>query len=342
MAYTHAQLTEAAIKLRNRPDHQNPAKNPAAINVHVSPSAQPIVAAVLASPEHAAIAAGQAPAPGETSAAAPLNPREQMSLEANRRHQICGFAATLCGTAVQTGVAATPFVPFKAQRMIVSNYTIAVGTDVVTSGISSIMVGKKPQFASLDSEPVGTFAAGQAGDFVRFDECPPSTPISAQVTLAASATFYGALVGVTRGEKNQARPQGGKISRLPIKPTTVAGGASANIACTPTKPFWPRKIVLDMPGTSVYGTTAVTTVAGTVDGSSFNIQEIFVGTRPQFVHAPLAATTAYVPGVLYSGLYDLWLDFDMADTNVPITFQVVNLATVSAVFGGVIEGDVLD
>ena len=98
--------------------------------------------------------------------------------------------------------------------------------------------------------------------------------------------------------------------------------------------FWGRQVILDGTAADQLGVTATASTGC----ASFNINGLFVGSDPQFMNLPTAS--APVPGNLFNGLFDLFEDFDMADTAVPYVFQNTNVGTATVTFGGVILGDV--
>lgn len=334
MAFTDDQLTAAAQNLAARPDFQNPAKTPSA---PVHPSAAPIVQAVLASPKHRMIAQGASPLSG---AGAQLDPHQQRRNPHNRV-QLLGFNSTAIGSGLTAGVTATPYENFTGKRMIASGVTIGAG--IIGSSVSNLQVGIVPVFAALGSEPIDSFAAGMTSGFTQFPTATPAIGISANVTLVASATFYGAIVGTSTKRKDANRPpsQYSKIQRLPIAQTAVAQTGAFNVTVTPTLPFWGRKLTLSDFQTSaapanILGLAATGATAGM---SQTNMTALSVGVNPQFLNLPSAS--APVPCVVFNALAEhMWLDFDMADTAVPYTFQCAPVGTGSVYFGGVLQGDV--
>ena len=334
--FSQADMMNTARKLAARPAHQNPALTPSAMQTHVAPKSQALVMATLNNPVTADIAAG-----GDgtgTGANAKLDPKISRGRDPGVRHQICGFAQVSLAAGVTTGVSAIPYQRFKATRAVIAPMTISGGTDTA-SAVSNWQVGTAPQFASLDAEPISMFAASSNAGFLDFDECAPSLSISAQVKVAATITFWGCLVGEASGQAIQPRPKRTKVARLPIKSTAIAPGSTINVTPTTTVDFWGRKIVLADAGTNQYGDTFNVT-AGSNGASGLLLQNIYVANVPQFLTAPTANVTTYVPCSLFMGLYDLWLDLDRATVSVPYTFQVYNPGTVTLLFAGVIEGDI--
>ena len=336
MAFSDAQLTAAAQNLAARPDHQNPAKTPAAMN-SVAPAAQPIVGAVLASPKHRMIAQG-----GSSSGANPsgLDPHQQ-NRNPNNRVQLLGFNSQAVGSGASSGVTATPYENFTGKRLIVSGVTMTQG-GIVGTNLSNIQVGIVPVFAALGSEPIDDFAAGLTGGYTQFPTATPAIGISANFTSLLSSTFYGAVVGTSTKRKDANRPPHGysKVQRLPIAQTATAQTGPFTVTVTPTLPFWGRKIVLSDFQTAVPQNILGTSATGATAGmSQTNITALSVGVNPQFLNLPSAS--APVPACVFNGLAEhMWLDFDMADTAVPYTFQCSPVGTGSVYFGGVIEGDI--
>ena len=349
-SFTPAQMLTAANKLKALPVHQNPVLTPSALQTHIPAQAQPIVSAVMANPTYARIAASGSSAGSPGTGSTPnttnlsqhpeLNPKNSRTRQANVRHQIVAFGQTNLSSGVTAQVSAIPYQTFKATRCVISPMTISGGTDKA-SAVSNWQVGTAPQFANLNSEPISMFAASNNAAFLDFNECAPSLSISASVQVAASITFWGALVGEAPGAAQQDRPMRTKVSRLPITSTSIAAASTITVTITPTVDFWGRKIVLADAGTNQWGDTFNIT-AGANGASGLLLQEIYVANVPQFLSAPTANVTAYVPCALFNGLYDLWLDLDRASVAVPYTFQVYNPGTVTLLFAGVIEGDIYD
>ena len=235
-------------------------------------------------------------------------------------------------------MSAIPYQRFAARRAVIAPMTISGGTDA-SSAVSNWQVGTVPQFASLDAEPISNFAASNQSGFLDFDECAPSLSISAQVKVTATITFWGCLVGEAPGQAIQERPKKTKVARLPIKSTAIAPTTTVTLTATTTVDFWGRKIVLADSGTNQFGDTFNVT-AGANGASGLLLSNIYVANVPQFLTAPTANVTTYVPCSLFMGLYNLWLDLDRATVAVPYTFQVYNPGTVTLLFTGVIEGDI--
>lgn len=340
--YTHSQLTNMAVAM-----HKTGVTHPS----QVPAESKQIVAAVLASPQHASIASsgiagggvqGSDPNSG-TAGAGTANANlgygpAHMRRTPNTRHQLLGFASVSLPTAVATTVSATPYRNFRVSRSIVSPWTIqnASASGISTASLSTWQVGSSPQFANLNAESIGIYAAGLNGGFQDFDEAASAIAISAVAISTVTATFYGALVGSTRRQKDNNRPASTKVQRLPITSTVAnIAAAQSSVTVTPTMPFWGRQILLDE--TTALGQLGMST-AGSSGAASFNVNGLFVGSDPQFMNSPGA--TNPVPGSTFNGNYDLFLDFDMADTAVFYTFQIQNIGSATAFFGGVILGDV--
>lgn len=336
-SFTDAQLTNAAQNLAGRARQDNPAHNPGAIR-QIPQEAQPLVAAVLSSPKHSQIArgevAGSQPAAGNGNA---LDPHGQ-TRKATQRVQLLGFTSALIGSALTVGVTATPYAPFTGKKIAAAPFTLGTG-GISGSSWGNLQVGVRPQFAALGQEPLDTLAAGLTAGFVELDEATPAIGISMNVTLSASATFYGAIVGTTRKAKDANRPpeQYRKIMRLPIADQSAGYTGNLNVTVTPTFPFWGRKIVIGEPdgiAECIMGLTST----GATGAAGINVTGLYVGANPQFMNLPTAS--APVPASIFNAMAEhMWLDLDMADTAVPIVFQTTVIGTVSCFFGGVIDGD---
>jgi hypothetical protein len=333
--FSQADMMSTAKKLAARPPHQNPAITPSAMQTHVKPASQALVMATLNNPVTADIAAG---GDGTGTGANALNPKNARTRSGSVRHQICGFAQVSLPANTTTGVSAIPYQRFAARRAVIAPMTISGGGDA-SSAVSNWQVGTIPQFASLDAEPISSFAASNQAGFLDFDECAPSLSISAQVKVAATITFWGCLVGEAPGQAIQDRPKHTKVARLPIKSTAIAPTTTVTVTATTTVDFWGRKIVLADAGTNQFGDTFNVT-AGANGASGLLLSNLYVANVPQFLTAPTANVTTYVPCSLFVGLYDLWLDLDRATVAIPYTFQVYNPGTVTLLFSGVIEGDI--
>lgn len=336
--YTNDQLTSAANALANRPRHMNPAHSPAAMNT-IPDAAKPLVSAVLNSPAHAAIAAGSGANTVNPGGSTSLDPHQQKR-NPNNRVQLLGFNTTTIGSAAQVGVTATPYENFLGKRIMVSPVTIGQA-GLNGSSVSNIQVGIVPAFAALGGEPLDSFACGLTPGYTELAMATPAIGISMNVTCAASASFYGCVVGTSTKRKDANRPQGqfSKIQRLPIAQNATAATGSFNVTVTPTLPFWGRKLVLSDYGSTASNIMGLTASGATAGMSQTNINALSVGVNPQFLNLPSAS--APVPAAAFNALAEhMWLDFDMADTAVPYTFQCSAVGTGSVFFGGVIEGDV--
>lgn len=330
--FTDSQLTRAAQQLAKRHPSDNPVHNSQAMS-QIAPDAQPIVAAVLASPTHAAIAAGASTSSGGGGTA--LNPKQNRHRGVpGQRHNIIGFATAALAAGATVGVNATSYAPFRAERVIISPYTI--GTCGDSSTIAQWQVGSDSQYASNDGEPLADFAGSMSSGYVEFQEAAPSVPISANVVSTNTTSFYGAVVGVSRNRKIDPMPDRTRYARLPIKPIQVAAGATTTITATPNKPFWGQKVSLFDTNNPFGLSTTVT--AGTLSASSFNMNTFQVGSDPQFMSAAQPGVTVVVPGAVFLPIYDLWIELDFADTQVPYQWNVTNIGTVSAYFGGTVHG----
>ena len=347
----NAGLTQNHVQFAHKLGSMSAAARQQALGQHMSnPAMAPHVAAIMSDPTLGPIAMGAGgggnPPPTHASAGTSsgtgggdLNPKNARHRGRGERVQICGFGQQAIGSAATVGVSAIPYQWFQATRAMISAITISTGGDA-GSGVSNWQVGTNPQFASLSAEPMSDFAASAASTFIDFDECQPSLSISAQVKTLASCTFYGALVGYVRGQAVEDRPAKTKVARLPIPSTSIAAGSTITVTTTvPTVDFWGRKLVLADAGVNQYGDTFNVT-AGANGASGLLFQQMYVANRPQFLTAPTATATPYVPCGLFLGLYDQWLSLDKAGVSVPYTFQVYNPGTVTLLFAGLVEGDI--
>lgn len=329
------QMASIAQQLAVLPASQNPAVTPGAIN-QFPPDAQGPIVQTITHPVHGATARGGAAGGPQAMSQSNTVVPQHANRNPLERHQLLGFVSSLVGSGATGSIVATPYAPFRGRRIVLSPFTINAGSP---GYVNTIQVGIRPQFAALNNEPLEMFAAGLQAGYCELDQASPAIGISMNVTLTASATVYGCLVGITTRNKAANRPQGAnrKLLRLPMNISTGIGvGASSNITITPTLKFWPRKVTLgeaDCLAGPLLGTThiAATGAAG------MNTTGIFVGPSPQLANLPTA--TAPVPSAVFNLNYNLWLDFDMADTAVPLTFQQTVIGTVSCFFSGVIEGD---
>lgn len=336
--YTDAQLASAANMLANRPRHMNPALSPSAMNT-IPSQAQGLVQAVLNSPQHAAMAAGSSVHTVNPGGSSSLDPHQQKRNPHNRV-QLLGFVTTSIGSAAQVGVTATPYENFLGKRILISPVTIG-GAGLNGSSVSNIQVGIVPAFAALGGEPIDSFACGLTPGYTELAMATPAIGISMNVTAAASCTFYGAVVGTSTKRKDANRPpaQFSKLQRLPIAQNATAATGSFNVTVTPTLPFWGRKLCLSDYTTTASNIMGLTASGATAGMSQININALSVGVNPQFLNLPSAS--APVPAAVFNNLAEhMWVDFDMADTAVPYTFQCSAVGTGSVFFGGVIEGDV--
>lgn len=333
--FSDTKLAAAALALANKPRHLNPSLTPGAINQY-PPSAQPLITAVLNHPVHSATArSGGLGGIIMAASGGTVRPMPD-ARQPTERHQLLGFNSTSIGTGATSSVTATPYAPFRGRRLVLSPLTIATGSP---GYVNTLQVGVRPQFAALNNEPLEMFAAGMQSGYCELDEATPAIGISMNVAVTATVTVYGCVVGITRRNKADNRPQGAnrKLLRMPLNISAgLAAAGSANYTVTPTLKFWARKIALgeaDQNAETIMGLTAVaaTGCAGQ------NTTGLFVGPNSQLANLPTA--TAPVPSSVFTPLYDLWLDLDMADTAVPITFQQTTISTVSCFFAGVIEGD---
>ena len=354
--FSHQDMVNMAHTMRRLGPNKNPVINPQAM-ANVPARSQPLVKAVMSSPYHAAIASGAHPGtslpagsgidtgdPGSgTAGTSTANSNlgygpAHMRRTPNTRHQVLGFTSTSCGTGAPTQVTAVPYRPFRASRAVIGAYFI--GATAVAAGGSTVglwQVGAAPQFAAVTSEPVGIFASGLNGGYCDFDEAAPAIGIGCTVTAQTTATFYGALIGSTRRQKDNNRPTETKVQRLPIPQVSVAAAGTLTTAqgtVTPIMQFWGRQIIADGLINDHVGLTS----AASTGSAAFNLASLYVGADPQFMNLP--SSTAPVPWCTFSNLFDLFLDLDMADTAVPYAFSATNIGTVSAVFGGVVLGDV--
>jgi len=338
-------LMSAAKNLAKRHPTQNPLHTPGAIH-SFNPQSQAMIAEISASPMHAAVAKGQASATTTTASgavaagAAGANPIEGHELYRSpmSRHNIIGFGAVSCPAGVLTGVAAQPQVAFTPSRMVVGATTLGLSAAPSTQTIQNWKVGSKSQFASIGAEPLNLFAAGLQGGRVRFSKCAAALTVNAQVILAVTSVFYACLIGTSGNRKNNQRPpaQYAKEDRVAIPNTTVGPAASVMVQVTPTRKFWGTKIILDDNGQGDVGLAAGT------GASNFILTDLLVGSDSQFMTAPSQSGGAQpaVPAGVFNNLYSPTLDLDRANTSVAITFELTNVGSVTAVFGGVILGDV--
>lgn len=333
--YSDQQMASVAQQLAQLPASQNPALTPGAIN-QFPPAAQPAIVQTITHPVHGATArGGSGSAGGSTMPANTVRP-DSATRNPLERHQLLGFNSASVGSGATGSITATPYAPFRGRRIVLAPFTIATGSP---GFVNTIQVGVRPQFAALNNEPLEMFAAGLQAGYCELDQASPAIGIAMNVAVTATCTVYGCLVGITTRNKATNRPSGSnrKLLRLPMNISAgIAVGASSNIQITPTLKFWPRKVTLgeaDLLSATILGTThlAATGAAG------MNTTGIFVGPAPQLANLPTAS--APVPSAVFNLNYDLWLDFDMADVAVPLTFQQTVIGTVSCFFSGVIEGD---
>lgn len=247
----HAAYAQSLARLH---PSQNPLINPQVLSAmqQSAPAVIPHLQAIAMDPNLAHVATNgngvatmQSAKPGSSSGSgsgmgSDLNPKNQRTRAKSVRHQICGFGQVNLASGVTAGVSAIPYQWFKATRAVIAPMTISGGGDL-SSSVSNWQVGTIPQFASLDGEPLSSFAASSNATFIDFDDCQPSLSISAQVKALASITFWAALVGESRGQAIQDRPLKTKVSRLPIKSTAIAAGSTITITSTPTVDFWGRR-----------------------------------------------------------------------------------------------------
>lgn len=335
--FTEAQLQQAARAMAAMPRTRNPALTPGAIE-QVDRRARGLAVAVCNHPTYSAVARGES-VDGPSMNPSSRGPVRGSGFDARNpteRWQLLGFTSVSIGTGATSGVTATPYAPFRGRRIVLAPYTIGVGSP---GTVDTIQVGNKPQFAALNKEPLEMFAAGLQAGYVELDEAYPAIGISMNVSLTATATVYGAVVGITRRNRNANRPEGArrKLMRLPMTPQAgLAAAGTANYTITPTLRFWGRKIVLgeqDQLSTTIMGLT----YTGATGAAGQNTTGLFVGPASQLANLPTAS--APVPSATFNLNYDIWLDLDMAETAVPYTFQQTCIGTVSSFFGGVIEGD---
>lgn len=350
--FSSAHVHNEAAKLGRKHPANNPLLNPAA-RAQLSGKQLALVDAIANTPSAAALAttpvagadSGNAaagvstgrPGPG-TSGATPLQ-THPLYKSPRTRHNLCGFLVpnglgTIAAN-VPTGVAAVPQTAFTASDMMVSALTLGVGTPQQNQ-IGQWKVGERSQFVNTSLEPMRIFAAGLGAGRLRFTKCTAANSISAQVSLTATATFYGCLVGSAGSRKDNKRPppEYAKESRLAITPQLIAPGATGAISAVPTRNFWPTMILLDDSGTGQVGEFVG-------DGASnFVLPDLLVGSDSQFMHAPAGPNgTPYVPAGIFNNLKPLPIDFDMVKPAIGMTFLYYNAGTASAWFSGVVLGD---
>jgi hypothetical protein len=337
------QLITAARAIARRHPNNNPLLNPGAM-AQFNASDQALIRQVAASPQHAAIAttpvAGGAPASAGVGGSEPLA-SHQLQRTPNTRHNLVGFGASVIAANALTGVSATAYSAFKATRMIIAAPTFAAAgtnTGLVNGNIGNWKVGSKSQFAAVGMEPMGLFATGLNGGRLRFSRAMPAIPISAQVTVGATATFYACLIGTAAGRKDNKRPppQYAKEDRVYIPATFVNAGSSTTVEVAPTRSFWATKVVLDDTQNGTFG------LATGTGASSFVMPDLLVGSDSQFMSAPpvSGAAAPIVPAGVFNGLWSPNLDFDKASTAVPYAFEITNVGGATALFMGVMLGDV--
>ena len=297
---------------------------------HQSPKVRNRYAAIMKHPVLSGVATGQT----TVSSTEPID-GHPIQRSPNTRHNLVGFGAVAVTGGVPASIAATSYSPFVASRVVFSAVTIM--TAATPSTVGAWKVGSKSQFASIGNEPLGLFAASLNGGRIRFNRAAPSISVSAAVQFNTSVTVYAALIGTAGGRKNNNRPppQYAKEDRVAIPNTTIAPGASQTIAVTPTRKFWGTKIILDDNLVGTYGLSVGT------GASLLAFSDILVGSDSQLMSAPplSGGATPYVPAGIFNGLYSPEIDLDRADTAVPISFEVLNVGSVTATFGGVILGD---
>lgn len=231
----------------------------------------------------------------------------------NIRHQLCGFkSVALTATTNNQPVAATPQVAFKTERIVLAPTVVAAG-----GSIAQFIVGNKNQVAGNTVEPFEVYSATSYAGEVDFDICQAALSISALANTVGNVQFYGALVGLVQAKP--IRPKHTKVMPMGLGITAVGAGLSTTVTIFPQIDFVTRKVAL---------------TTGATFADAFVINSIMCGNQLQF------ASQDPVPASVFTDQYDLYLDFDMCNAAVGLTFNITNISDASATFQGTLRGDI--